>query len=396
MALTKTKLDKIVGRPYDGPAELSDRDGLGVRVSPKGVVTFQYRYRFMGRARRLTLGRYPGLTLSEARGKVPGLRRRLEDGEDPGHEHGASAVLDTLLNQWLTVAVDKKLKERTRVLYRSVCKTHLIGRFPMPVEKITMPLWLAHFDSIAEQHSPVTAGSALRVLKTALRWAVRRKLVTSVLPVLELQVGDVGEAPKRGERVLDWNELATIWKELSGRRCSPSSRIVLQFAMLTGCRLSEALQADWSEFTEGGLWVVPKEHSKTNRTIRRPLSSGAKQLLKEMAITYGAEGPVFPGLNLSKPLTISSANKLQRHIRNDLGFPFWRAHDFRRSLSTNLSAMGFAPHVTEKMLGHELPSIMATYNKHDWLEEQEKAYEAYYRRLMEEVSQDAAKVVGLF
>lgn len=35
------------------------------------------------------------------------------------------------------------------------------------------------------------------------------------------------------------------------------------------------------------------------------------------------------------------------------------------------------PHVTEKMLGHELGGVMAVYNKHDWLVEQKEAYELY-------------------
>ncbi len=35
------------------------------------------------------------------------------------------------------------------------------------------------------------------------------------------------------------------------------------------------------------------------------------------------------------------------------------------------------PHVTEKMLGHELGGVMAVYNKHDWLDEQRDAYELY-------------------
>jgi hypothetical protein len=44
---------------------------------------------------------------------------------------------------------------------------------------------------------------------------------------------------------------------------------------------------------------------------------------------------------------------------------------------TNLSGEGVMPHVTEKMLGHELGGVMAVYNKHDWLVEQKDAYELY-------------------
>ncbi|MBT7757171.1 MAG: DUF4102 domain-containing protein, partial [Rhodospirillaceae bacterium] len=34
------------------------RTGLGLRVTPRGVRTFVFMYRFAGKARRMTLGRY--------------------------------------------------------------------------------------------------------------------------------------------------------------------------------------------------------------------------------------------------------------------------------------------------------------------------------------------------
>lgn len=49
---------------------------------------------------------------------------------------------------------------------------------------------------------------------------------------------------------------------------------------------------------------------------------------------------------------------------------------------TNLSGEGVAPHVTEKMLGHELTGVMAVYNKHDWLDEQKEAYELYADKIL--------------
>ncbi len=63
----------------------------------------------------------------------------------------------------------------------------------------------------------------------------------------------------------------------------------------------------------------------------------------------------------------------------DLGY--WRAHDFRRTLVTRLSEMNVEPHVTERMLGHELGGIMSVYNKHDWIEAQRKAYELHADKL---------------
>lgn len=86
---------------------------------------------------------------------------------------------------------------------------------------------------------------------------------------------------------------------------------------------------------------------------------------------------LFPGQRLSEPMTIAAANRFIIRLREGMDLGYWRAHDFRRSLSTRLSEEGIAPHVTEKMLGHELGGVMAVYNKHDWLKEQKEAYELY-------------------
>ncbi|CDH18332.1 Integrase (fragment) [Xenorhabdus bovienii str. kraussei Quebec] len=76
-----------------------------------------------------------------------------------------------------------------------------------------------------------------------------------------------------------------------------------------------------------------------------------------------------------------------KKLRESIDIPEWRTHDFRRSLVTNLSSEGIAPHVTEKMLGHELGGVMAVYNKHDWIDEQKEAYELYADKIFWHVKQ---------
>ena len=66
----------------------------------------------------------------------------------------------------------------------------------------------------------------------------------------------------------------------------------------------------------------------------------------------------------------------------------WRTHDFRRSISTTCSELGTMPHVTEKMLGHELVGVMAIYNQHDWLSDQKEAYEKFAGALFAQVQKE--------
>lgn len=96
-------------------------------------------------------------------------------------------------------------------------------------------------------------------------------------------------------------------------------------------------------------------------------------------MTYG--NILFPGPDLTKPMSIAGANRFLKRIEISLGIGEFTAHDFRRTLATRLSEEGVAPHVIEKMLGHELGGVLTVYNKHDWIAEQKDAYELYAEKI---------------
>lgn len=68
MALSDTWLKSNNGKARAALEERGDREGLGVRITPKGKITFQLRYRYHGTPKRLDLGSYPLMSLKEARG----------------------------------------------------------------------------------------------------------------------------------------------------------------------------------------------------------------------------------------------------------------------------------------------------------------------------------------
>jgi Arm DNA-binding domain len=83
MALSDTWLKANNGRKCAALEERSDREGLGVRVTPKGRIIFQLRYRYDSTAKRLDLGTYPLQSLKEARVEAQRLKAQLEQGHNP-------------------------------------------------------------------------------------------------------------------------------------------------------------------------------------------------------------------------------------------------------------------------------------------------------------------------
>ena len=83
MPLTDTWLKKNLDRERSAIHTEPDQDGLSVRVSQKGKLTFQMRFRYNDKQARLDLGTYPNMSLKEARIELQKMKAILEKGHDP-------------------------------------------------------------------------------------------------------------------------------------------------------------------------------------------------------------------------------------------------------------------------------------------------------------------------
>ncbi|WP_448216302.1 tyrosine-type recombinase/integrase [Endozoicomonas sp. 2B-B] len=391
MPLSDTKLRNIAGKPYSGKPELADRDGLSVRISGSGTISWQYRFRFQGKAARLTVGRYPDLSLKEARETLPDIRNLLANNIDPrkAWKQSTSDVItaEDCVKKFLKIRVPK-LKEKSQVLYKSVFNRHFKTLFPgRAIDSVPLDEWLDWFDEMAEDN-PKIASSLLKSAKTLFNWCSRRRMINPPAMMI-LKPGDVGLPSDTGERVLTLNECGEIWKALDRSRAAASTQICIKLCMLYGCRQSEIRESHRDHFDmQEMVWTVPKELSKTNKPIRRPITSETEKLIRMAWSFYGEAGYLLPAeQKQDRPCHYSVINKTVRAIRQRLRndkkvIESWRCHDFRRTISTRLSEEGIMPHVTEKMLGHVLTGVMAVYNKHDWLEDQRNAYELWNSKIL--------------
>uniref|UniRef100_UPI003979B44A tyrosine-type recombinase/integrase n=1 Tax=Citrobacter youngae TaxID=133448 RepID=UPI003979B44A len=324
------------------------------------------------------------ITLRDARNMVADLRESVDKGIDPRLMAGIKKskkkpTVKDCLDYWEENYVDTALREKTKALYKSTVIKHMSNAFAgMPIEDIPVRLWVERFTE-EERINPRRARQLLVQLRSAIGWCTRRQFI-STTELMLLQPKDVGVKSSVGEVTLSYNQLAKIWLAIERSRASTSNRLFHQLLMLYGARNSELRLAVKGEFDrEEGVWTVPAEKSKTNRIIRRPIFDAADGLLKKAEMTYG--DILFPGPDLKKSMTISGANRFLRRIEASLGIGEFTAHDFRRTLATRLSEEGVAPHVIEKMLGHELGGVLSVYNKHEWIAEQKAAYELYAEKI---------------
>ena len=385
MALSDTIMRSLHGKPYAGPAEITDGDGLSVRVTPAGTLSFQYRYRWNGKPVRLTVGRYPSMSLIEARAIVGELRALYMKGVNPKNYFARSDSKRTLkecLDQWWDEYV-ADLKPNTRTLYKSVVYNTLYTEFKdASVAQIPASAWEGFFAK-QESLNKKKARVLLLQLRSVVNWCIRSQLIPSC-ELLQLSVQSIGEKPNEGRRVLSYTELAKVWLALENSKVVSSKKVLHQLLLLWGARLSELRLATANEFNMTDLiWTTPTAHSKMGNIIRRPIFDQAKPFIEKLL--NAGNDVLFPGQAMDKAIDRSSANLYIKILREKVDIPEWRTHDFRRSLVTNLSGEGIMPHVTEKMLGHERGGTL--YIKHDWLPEQKEAYELYADKIFWHVKQ---------
>ncbi len=381
MALSDTKLRKISGKPYDGQDELPDGQGLSVRISPKGLITFQLRYRISGLLKRLRLGNYPDVSLKDARDKAVYYRAILAKGDDPAivkmmesKAQSSKPSVKRLIDMWMDCPEAEDLVKRD--YWRRALDRHIVPAVgKMIVDDMTLQHWRPVFNEIRISGAPVMAGSILGRMKQIINFGIRNGLVTSNA-LSPLSVNDVGKPPKVKSRYLNDAEIALFWNVISGTRMSYQNQIFTRLMLLTGCRGVELRTAEKGDFDlKARVWSVPEKSSKTRVAFRRGLSGLSVELLKEAFSLYPDFKQAFPpaGEKEDRPMANSVLVSMAAQTGKAMGGSDWSMHDLRRTCKTKMAELGVAPHVSEKILGHKLSGMLAIYDRHEYIAEQKEA-----------------------
>lgn len=383
--LSDKKLRALLGSERSATAMFADGDGLGVRVSKLGQVSWVYSYRLGGREsrlERLTLGKYPDMSLKLARERRELCRKWLAGGLNPKTELLLSTeetlkpvTVSDALEYWLERYARVKRSDEAQI--RARFRKHIyptLGHYP--VSRCETRHWVALFDEI-NKSKPMTAGRLFQLCKQALRFCkVRRFASSDALAILTIQ--DVGKPSGKRDRVLSDTELADVWNSTYGDDQHPYYQRLLKLLIIFGARTMEVRLSKWDEWDfTAWLWTVPKEHSKTREKIIRPIPEAIRPWLMELR--YETEDS---GLLLGEARTRQAVSLKGRRLYKDYGHnEQWTLHDLRRTFSTGLNNIGIAPHIVELILGHALPSIMAIYNKSLYLPEKLSALNQWCERL---------------
>ncbi|ENU07782.1 tyrosine-type recombinase/integrase [Acinetobacter calcoaceticus] len=396
MALSEAWLKTNNGKVRDKVEEVADRDSMSVRVSAKGKIVFQLRYRFNGKPYRLDLGSYPNISLKDARAEANRLRALLEQGKNPKVEvlvernkHIDPLTLDQLFEKWYEsfCKPNKKLHDQVKSAYLNHISPQL-GKYP--IERVDIEHWLELFEKLAAKQ-PGTAKVLLSNVKQMLKWAAKRKLIlTNVLADI-FPKEDLNITYIPSKRVLTDEELVVLFECLKWSRLTEKNKIFIQLCLIYGCRKGELRLAEKKHFDlKKKVWLVPPENHKTgyknDKTLIRPILPEMEALILEaMELSKGkylfnnGEKDEAMSSSASTALSASVIGWVKRFKKEDMNH--WSMHDLRRTARTNFSRFTERRDVAEMMIGHSMPQIQEVYDLYDYVKEQAEIYEKWIARL---------------
>ena len=362
--------------------------GLYVILQPSGHRSYAVRYRVGGKSRKLSLS--GGLSLAAARKAASDALLAVAQGKDPAaakrqhRQDAAHGTLAAVAAQYLALE-GKKLRSagwRTSILDRLILP-QLGSR---PVADIKRSDVVRLLDHIEQRNGPVAADRTLAVLSRVFNWhAVRDDGFKS--PLVR-GMHRTSQRERARARVLTDDELRRLW--VASKDAGPFGAFV-HFLLLTGARRNEAASMTWSE-VDGGTWVLPSYRNKAKVDLSRPLSRDAERILEEQP-RYVDCPFVF---TLSGRRALSDFHRKKTALDAKSGVTGWRIHDLRRTARSLMSRAGVPSEHAERALGHVVGSaVERTYNRHGFVVEMNRAYEALAGLVARIVSGQGDKVVSL-
>jgi integrase len=417
---TKKLTDLFVERapvPARGRTEYFDAGFpvLSLRVTDNGRKSWSLFYRFHGRLRRFTIGRYPAIKPAQARREAITALERVRQGVDPADEKRERR--DNRLPE--TETFESLTQDYLERHVRKNCALATYEEAKRDLECNVLPLWrgrplasisrrdaLHLIDDLVERGVEIQANRTLARLRALFNWAIEKDRI-SASPVEHMKPPTKERAR---DRALTDDEIRWFWQACDeiGWPFGPLFKLLL----LTAQRRDEVGGMKWTEIDlEKRTWTLPRHRVKSNR--------GHEVHLSDTAIAMLSSLPQIPIVGYERDLVftvtgvtaVSGFGNAKRRLdavmltakRREIGpkgesIPHWTLHDLRRTAATGMAQLNFAPHVVDKVLNHvsgTIRGVAAVYNRFEYLEERRAAIEAWGRHVESLVSPAPANVLRL-
>lgn len=380
-------------RPTDKPLKLADGRGLFLYVSPTGGKLWRLKYRVDGKEKLLSFGKYPQVSLKEARARCAAAHDLLAEGTDPGVKRKAEAAARKLAgaNSFEAVArlwFAKQKPSLVATYAEKIIRSLEVDAFPVigkrPINEIRPPEVLAMLRKVEARGALETLKRVRQRCADVFTFAIASGLREAENPVTGLEK-TLKTARATHRASLPARELPEFFIRLDAARISLPVKLAVRLALLTFLRPGELRCARWQEIDlDAGNWNVPAERDRQRGLIGMkmkeshlvPLSRQAVDVFRQLQDYSGGHDLVWPNRNdPRRPISDGTINSALRAM--GYGAAEVSGHGFRATAASALAEMGFRKEVIDRQLSHrERNQVLAAYVH-------QAEYEEERRRMMQ-------------
>ena len=370
---TEIKRAKAAEKAYS----MGDGGGLYLWVKPTGGKLWRWSYRFEGKEKLMSLGKYPDVSLAQARERHTEARKLLATGVDPMALRKAEKTAEkvavensfqSVTAQWLEHWQEGKSPRHVDSVRRRMAADILPCLGARSIAKIEAPELVAMANAIQDRGARDIAKRALETVGQVFRYGIAHGYAKRN-PATEIRPSDILKSiPKTNYARIDAKELPTLLRRIEVYQGKQVTRLAMKLMATTFVRTTELIEAKWAEFDlENARWDIPAERMKMRTPHIVPLATQALEVLEMLRDLAGDSEWLFPGdFDTAQPMsnnTILAALKRMGYKGRMTG------HGFRGLESTILHEQGYAHDHIELQLAHApRNAVSAAYNHALYLE----------------------------
>jgi len=328
--------------------------GLTLLVNPTGVKTFYVTRKFRGRVERILLGRFPELTLVEARKKAAYFQVQFDAGVNPNEARRQSReelTLDAFFEVYYQdhCEIKNRRPSDTRANYNRYLAPRLGRKQLSAIDRADIKAMMRYN---AERGRKRTANNAHTLVRAMFNKAIAWEYFDGRNPAEHIE----RYPEKVRTRRLMPDEVPRFLDALS-REESETNRDAITLLLYTGARLENVLSMHWLEVDlDNAIWTIPR--TKNGDAQRVVLTTQALEILKRRKRDASSVF-VLPGNG--KKGHIDNLTKAWNRLLDRAGIEDLRRHDLRRTLASTMADMGANQAQIQMMLGHRSPQSAQSY-----------------------------------
>lgn len=331
--------------------------GLQLRVTSTGTKTFSVLRRINGILERITIGRYPDLTVEQARRRAAEINSDVAHGLNPGEvKRGRKAELT--FGELFAEYLERHSKPNKKTWTEDQSKYINYLAKPLGNKKLSA----IDRASIATIHSSVTkAGHAITanrvkaLVSSVFGWAISAGL-WETNPAMGIKLNK----EQSRDRFIQGDELPRFFRALADEQ-NDTMRDYFLLSLLTGARRSNVLAMQWADVNlDRAEWRIKETKNGTPQVVA--LSPEAVEVLQNRKSPEPSQF-VFPGIG--KAGHLAEPKKGWRRILERAGIADLRIHDLRRTLGSWQAKTGASMAIIGKSLNHKNPNTTAIYARLD-------------------------------